>query len=137
MRELVLVQRGELRIVRAGARDAAVEEEATREQALARLAVGFGDARLRAHVVELRVLGLQTRVGLVDALRLDDRVAKRLEQRDATVLVGVGDVLGQRVDEELREVRFVALERALGRRDDDAIRRRRAPAACRRSRSSD
>ena len=32
--------------------------------------------------------------------------------------------LRQRVDEELREVRLVPLERALRRRDDDAVRRR-------------
>ena len=73
------------------------------------------------------MLRLQTRVVLVEALRLDDRVAERLEQRDAAILVGVGDVLGQRVDEELREVRFVALERALRRGDDRRDSAPRAP----------
>ena len=70
------------------------------------------------------MLGLQTRVVLVDPLRFDDGVPKRLEQRDASVLVGVGDVFGQRVDEKLREMRFIALERALSRRDDDPVRSR-------------
>src|SRR2546421_581599 len=56
--------------------------------------------------------------------RLDDRVSERLEERDTTILVGIRDVFRQCVDEELRKMRLVPLERALRRRDDDPIRRR-------------
>ena len=104
-------------------RETAVEEEAASENALACFSVRLGDALFRPHVVELRVLRLELRVVLVETLRLDDRVAKRLEQRDATVLVGIRAILGERVDEVLREMRLVALEGALGRRDDHPIRR--------------
>ena len=56
------------------------------------------------------MLRLQARVVLVEPLRFGDRIAECLEQRDAAVLVGVGAVLCQRVDEVLCEVRLVALE---------------------------
>ncbi len=49
------------------------------------------------------------------------RRSERPRAGDAAVLVRVGDVLRQRVHEELREVRFISLERALRRRDDHSI----------------
>src|SRR3954466_8928600 len=128
-REAFLVQRREPRIVRSrgGRVCTTAKEDTTRERAIT--SGGHLHLRLRrsllvAVVVELRMLRLQPALVVVVALRLRHRITKRLEERDASVLVDVGAVARERGDEVLREYRLVPLEAALRRRDHAPIRRR-------------
>ena len=102
-RELVLVERRELRIVCAAVvLTTAVEEEPPREHAFRRF--GRPDRVTPAFAPMSSSCACSVcrrRVVVVHALRLGDRIAECLEQRHASVLVRVGDVLGERVDEEL------------------------------------
>ena len=73
-----------------------------------------------AAVVQRRVLGEQQPFLLKGLRHLRLRVLERLGDRDVAVAIAVGGVVAERGDEELGELRLVALAAGLGRGDDHA-----------------
>jgi hypothetical protein len=103
-----------------GGRLAAAQEGPARQGAVAGGGIGRGAARAVAVVVQQGVFGGEEVALLVEALDLAPRVGEGLEHGHALVLVRVRALLAEGLDEVARELRLVALHRALGGGDDRA-----------------